>query len=181
MPNPSSHAFTFANPRVNASHSARVIWKLVHPCRVMCARALPHDASWVSDPDDPRPGPDEDITRISRSDRPEPGAPQAGRAPNGDGGGRGWKLATVTIVALVLGIGAGYLINGGDDPKTKTAVHTQVRTVTSSPPEAQTQTSATVTHEIRTVERTVTVTVPAAESTPDTEPTQPQTSSTPGG
>jgi hypothetical protein len=72
-------------------------------------------------------------------------------------------LATVTIVALLLGVGAGVLINDGDDAKTKT-VRTGVRTVVSSTP-AQTVTNTTVTREVQTVQRTVTVTVPAETDT----------------
>lgn len=117
------------------------------------------------DPRYPPRDPGQEVTRVSRSGPPhDPGAQRP--PPAQGGGGRGWMLATVTIIALLLGIGAGFLINGGDE-KTKT-VRTGVRTVVSTSP-AQTVTNTTVTQEVRTVERTVTVTVPA--ETTDTEST----------
>lgn len=85
-------------------------------------------------------------------------------------------LATVGLLALVLGIGAGLLINGSDE-KTRT-VRTGVRTVVSTTPAASTPASSigvTVTQPVETVERTVTippvtVTAPAGATTDDEQP-----------
>jgi hypothetical protein len=92
----------------------------------------------------PRQPPPEDWERVERR----------------DGGGRGWMLATVGLVALAVGVGAGLLL-GDDDGTTRTvsgAERTTTATVTA--PGSATSLGVTVTQPTRTVTQEVTVTEP---------------------
>lgn len=112
----------------------------------------------MSDPDD--------VTRVVRREPPQPGDRDDG------GGGRGWMLATVALIALALGVGAGLLL-AGDDDKTRT-VRGTVRTVTvaQTAPPATTSLGVTVTQPVQTVTapaETVTVTVPSTDAATEPE------------
>jgi hypothetical protein len=85
-----------------------------------------------------------------------------------------WMIATVALVALAVGIGAGLLIEGSGDEQTRT-VRGATRTVVQTAPPVKTSVEVTVTQPERTIERTVTaepetvtVTTPAEgdETTP---------------
>jgi hypothetical protein len=124
-------------------------------------------------------GPGEEPTRVvGRPPPPPPPPPEGpdgwgGGGPPDDGGdGRGWMIATVGLIALLLGGIVGYAINnGGNDTKTVSGAD---RTVT-----VQNQTTSTVgvtvTQPSRTVQRTVTVPVTVTA----TVETQPQTTTAP--
>lgn len=108
----------------------------------------------------------EDVTRVVRDEPPD----DRGRG-TGDGG-RSWMVVTVALVALLVGLGAGLLLNSGDE-QTRT-VH---RTVTAAAGSATTGDPVTVTQRnVTTIERTVTaapetetvtVTVPGETATDD--------------
>jgi hypothetical protein len=91
-----------------------------------------------------------------------------GRDDDGSGSGRGWMLAFTGLVALVVGVGAGLLIDsGGGDTKT---VHTGVKTVTSTVNTTNLgvtvrQPTTTVTETVTAPPETVTVTVPDGATT----------------
>jgi alpha-D-ribose 1-methylphosphonate 5-phosphate C-P lyase len=89
-----------------------------------------------------------------------------------DGRGRttGWMLATIAIVALLVGIGAGLLIDSGGDGTTHTVRIRSTVTAAGTTPEAVTVTQPPrETTVIRTQTATVTVTVPTT-ATGDTQP-----------
>jgi hypothetical protein len=108
----------------------------------------------------------EDVTRVVHQEPPD----DRGRRDRGGGDGRGWMLATVGLVALLLGVGAGLLLHG-DDERTRT-VHRTVtaaaETPTTTDAEPATVTHRSVTTIVRTVPapaETVTVTVPTETAT----------------
>lgn len=92
----------------------------------------------------------EDVTRVVHQEPPDD---RGGRGDRGrDGSGHGWMLATVALVALLVGAGAGLLLSDGGDDPARTTVH---RTVTAPAAEPVTLTQRSVT----TIERTVTAPV----------------------
>lgn len=100
------------------------------------------------------------------NDPQDPRMDDRGKASqSGGGSGRGWMLAFVGLVALVVGVGAGLLIDsGGGDTKT---VHTGVKTVISTVNTTNLgvtvrQPTTTVTQTVTAPPETVTVTVPDA-------------------
>jgi hypothetical protein len=103
------------------------------------------------------------VTRVSATPPPPHDDDPRFYAEGGDGdGGRtnAWMLATIAIVALLVGIGAGLLIeSGGGDTSTETV---RIRsTVAGTNPEAVTVTQPPrETTVVRTQTATVTVTVP---------------------
>jgi hypothetical protein len=113
--------------------------------------------------DDPAPY---DDPRDPRLDDPAR-RPGGDRGDDGGGSGRGWMLAFTGLVALVVGLGAGLLIDsGGGDTKT---VHTGVKTVTSTVSTTNLgvtvrQPTTTVTQTVTAPPETVTVTVPETET-----------------
>ncbi|WP_027008250.1 hypothetical protein [Conexibacter woesei] len=108
------------------------------------------------------------------NDPRDPRLDDPARRPGGDdrgGSGRGWMLAFTGLVALVVGLGAGLLIDsGGGDTKT---VHTGVKTVTSTVNTTNLgvtvrQPTTTVTQTVTAPPETVTVTVPGESATQTT-------------
>jgi hypothetical protein len=76
--------------------------------------------------------------------------------PKDGGGGRGWMLATVGLVAALVGLGIGLLVSSGGDTTTRTVRAGTTRTVTA--PGTATSLGVTVTAPERTVVQTVTET-----------------------
>jgi hypothetical protein len=112
----------------------------------------------MTEPPPGAPDPGEEPTRISR---PAPGDPP----PHDGGGGHGWQLLSVGLVALIVGAGVAWLIRGdSDDGTTTTTVREVRRTVTAPPPSTV---AVTVTQPpAQTVVRTTTVTVPLTVTVP---------------
>jgi hypothetical protein len=117
-------------------------------------------------------GPGEAPTRVVGRPPPPPPPPEGpgdwggGGPPDDDGDSRGWMVATIGLLALLVGGIVGYAIsNGGGDV---TTVSAPGRTVT-----VQNQTTSTVgvtvTQPPRTVRRTVTVPV-TVTATVETQP-----------
>jgi hypothetical protein len=103
--------------------------------------------------------------------RDEPYYDPRRRDDRDDGGGHGWQLVAVGLIALIIGVGATYLIkdDGGD---TETQVRTvqresQTVTVQAAPSDAVTVTQPPA--ETVTKTTTLTVTVPTVPETA-TEP-----------
>jgi hypothetical protein len=99
----------------------------------------------------------DDVTRVVRQEPPE----------DRGGDGRGWMLATVALVALLVGVGAGLLLHG-DDEQTRTVRRTVTAAAgapaTTAAPVTVTQQSVTT---VQTPAETVTVTVPSETATDD--------------
>jgi hypothetical protein len=119
----------------------------------------------MTEPPSAAPDPGEDPTRISR---PAPGA-QPPQPPRG-GGGHGWQMLAVGLVALIVGAGAAWLIHGDSDNDTATTVREVRRTVTAPPPAtvAVTVTQPPANTVVRTTTVPVTVTVSPAATAPTT-------------
>jgi hypothetical protein len=116
-------------------------------------------------PYEPRRDRGEDVTRVSRYERggPPPGPPSDG--------GRAWMLATVGLVALLLGVGVGVLVKDGGKTTTEVRTVRSVERTVTVPTEKTTTVAVTVTQP-RTVVRTATVPV-TVTATPGAATTAP--------
>jgi hypothetical protein len=110
----------------------------------------------------------EDVTRVIHQEPPDDRGRGGGRGDDG----RGWMVATVALIALLVGLGAGLLVNSGDDEPTRTIRRTVTAAAgtppTATKPEPTTVTERSVTTIVRTVPapaETVTVTVPTETAT----------------
>jgi hypothetical protein len=116
------------------------------------------------------------MTAVPPDPRDEPYRdPRDPRRPEDRDGGHGWQLLAVGLIALIIGVGATYLIkdSGGDSETQVRTVQRDSRTVTvEAAPSASANDSVTITQPpAETVTRTTTLTV--------TVPTTPETATEP--